>query len=724
MARKRTGPPGRTKGSFRGGGFAASNLGSSFNAHGNGKTDVNSAMQAAIHHFQAGRIEPAVAIFRQVLSVQPRNADALYFLGLVCLNSGNAKGAVDLIGKALLINDRNAEFHCNLGVALCVSGQRDAGLESFRSALAVNPGHPGANYNVGLGLLEHRDFVGAITYFRKVIRRQPKNPDALMNLGLALIGLGQFKEAVAHLRRASLLAPENIPLRTNFANALIDSGAAEKGVEEFRKVLAFLPDHIPARFGLAVGLERMGKSLDSIDVYREILRIDSGHAGALANLSALLETRGKLIEAETHARLVIERQPEDVEPLLNLTKLLSRADRHEEALDSALKVLARAPHSEQAYLQIIFVLRALGRFEEARERIEELRAIDTDPAVVFNLLGEDGGYSFSDTEIDCMKVLVEKGRGPEIEISRVCFTLGGLFDRRGEFDEAFRYLKRGNRLAGSSRPYDRKAEERNRDRQISLFTQTFFEDLKGIGSQSERPVFIVGMPRSGTTLVEQIISSHPRAAGGGELPDFTCLSEELEKMAGGNSAFPECVATIDTDQARLLAGQYLETLARISPDADRVTDKMPANIDLLGLIAVLFPMARVIHCRRDPRDTCLSIFMQPLKERHSYSWSLDDLGHYYRQYERLTEHWRAVNPLRVLEVGYEDLVDAQEEKTREIIAFCGLDWDDRCLRFSESDHAAKTASFWQVRQKVYRSSLARWRNYEHHLEPLFRALNP
>ena len=234
-------------------------------------------------------------------------------------------------------------------------------------------------------------------------------------------------------------------------------------------------------------------------------------------------------------------------------------------------------------------------------------------------------------------------------------------------------------------------------------------------------MFVVGMPRSGTTLVEQILSSHPSIHGAGELPDLRRIMFAMPKAAQTATSFPYCMASLDGTVGRDTAGQYLDKLISFAPDALRITDKMPWNVFVLGMIALFYPKARVIHCRRDPMDTCVSCYTQCFAANQPFSWDLADLGDYYRQYDRLTEHWRRVLPVQVFEVQYERLVEAPQEVVRELIDFSGLPWDDACLEFHRSKRPTRTNPT-QVRQPIYKTSIDRWRCYESHLEPLRRAL--
>jgi hypothetical protein len=253
---------------------------------------------------------------------------------------------------------------------------------------------------------------------------------------------------------------------------------------------------------------------------------------------------------------------------------------------------------------------------------------------------------------------------------------------------------------------------------LDVFTPAYFEEHAGLGAPSERPVFIVGMPRSGTTLVEQILASHPQVYGADELTTIFDIVCALEQRSAGNAAYPDNIAALDASALHWGARQYLDHLQTIDSQAARVTDKMPTNFFHLGLIAVMLPGARIIHCRRDAMDVCLSNFVQMFAEGHYYSYDLSDTAIYYRGYEQVMSHWREVLPTRIFDVQYEELVEDPERISRALVDYIGLDWDERCLAFHQTERAVRTASNWQVRQPIYKTARKRWRNYEKYLTEL------
>jgi Tfp pilus assembly protein PilF len=450
----------------------------------------------------------------------------------------------------------------------------------------------------------------------------------------------------------------------------------------------------------------------------------------LADLLALARHHaqaGNLREAEHLCRLVLRLRPDCVLAYHALAMVYVQDEQRLPAEECFQHLLRLEPSDPIVHGNYGAFLLEEGRRAEALEHYREALRWDPHCVPALAAVAGLGLYPLDDGELARMRSLLRGERLSADERARLHFALGNHYDRTGAFDEAFSHFERANALRrGVFLEAGRSLEpERHRariDRIIATCDASYFQRTRAMGRDSGRPAFIVGMPRSGTSLVEQILASHPEVFGGGELKDVQSMAESLPARLGiTGTGYPDCLASLDAATARALADQYLRRIGRHSGQAARVTDKMPTNFEHLGFIAALFPQARVIHCVRDPRDVCLSCYFQDFRSMN-FAWDLEVLGEFYGQYERLMAHWGRVLPLPMLEVAYEELVADPEAVSRRLVAFCGQEWSDACLTYHENPRAVRTVSLLQVRQPVYQSSIGRWRHYEAHLQPLLRAL--
>jgi tetratricopeptide (TPR) repeat protein len=385
------------------------------------------------------------------------------------------------------------------------------------------------------------------------------------------------------------------------------------------------------------------------------------------------------------------------------------------------RAIARKPALADAHNNIGNVLKEDGEIAAAREAYE--RAIELDPreTAYYVNLADAKKFTAGDASLAAME---DQARNAEsmtpIGRSRLKFALAKAYDDLGRYDEAFASMREGNALKRGGLSYDETRALESFDRIRSTFDRTLL--AKAGGFSSSLPVFVVGMPRSGTTLIEQILASHPAVYGAGELADFNWLVDQLPGTGGNVFRYPEDATALSADQLTSLGKAYVDRQRARAPNAERVTDKMPANFMFLGLIHMALPQARIIHVQRDPRDTCLSCYSKLFTAEQNFSYELGELGRYYRKYVELMAHWRDVLPKGgLLEVRYEDVIADLEASARRIVDFCGLGWHPNCIAFHETRRPVRTASATQVRRPIYRTSEGRWRPYERHLGPLLAA---
>jgi tetratricopeptide (TPR) repeat protein len=402
-------------------------------------------------------------------------------------------------------------------------------------------------------------------------------------------------------------------------------------------------------------------------------------------------------------------------------------------LDAAVRHYEEAlrldPHSAGAHVGPGEALMELGRLDDAVAHNRAALQVEPDSALAYSNLGElaaGGHYEFTDEELRHLQSLLTRPGLCAADASLLHCTFATVLDRQGAHEQAFPHFRRGNEFKREVYRQSNKAFDPRRygelvDAVIACFTRDYFERVRGLGSESEVPVFVVGMVRSGTTFVEQILATHPQVYGASELRDMAQIAAALPGRLGVKSPYPACMAAADGETMQLMADHCLRRLTAGAGTAARVVDKMPHNFLHLGLVATLFPRARVIHCRRDPRDLGTSIYLRNFTWL-PYATRFEDIAFVYGQYERLMAHWRRHLPLGVHEAAYEDVVTDTETAARALVAFCGLKWDQRCMVFHKTRRAVQTASRLQVQRPVYRTSVGRWRRYEAALRPLLEAM--
>jgi tetratricopeptide (TPR) repeat protein len=526
-------------------------------------------------------------------------------------------------------------------------------------------------------------------------------------LGVALQGQG--KEALPALEKAAELLPADAEAHSNLGSALRRTGRLAEAEACYRCSIELEPGRAEVWSNLGNVLRDCGRFEEATAAHRRCLEIKPDYAEGHNNLGSVLLDMGRLDEALLEFRRAVELRPGFALAHSNLGNVLLQKNRSEEAERSCRRALELEPRLAGAMVQWAELEAGKGCFEEAESLMRAALAVEPGNAealaglVRFRKMGaQDGEW------LERAQGVVSGGVGPRQELY-LRYAMGKYFDDVGEFEQAFEQYRRANELSkGHGGGHDREQLERGVERIIETFDGAWLEGQRGAGEESDRAVLVVGMPRSGTTLTEQILAAHPQVFGAGELSYWS-------EAASGYAARPEGEGEV----LRGLGQGYLRVLEGLSSDARRVVDKMPGNFLYLGLIRAALPNVRIIHLRRNPLDTCLSIYFQNFGALHSYANDLEDLGHYYRQYLRLMEHWRGVLPAgAMLEVRYEDLVSDAEGCSRRMVQHMGLDWDARCLEFYLNKGPVSTFSKWQARQKLSSASVERWRRYEKFLDPI------
>jgi tetratricopeptide (TPR) repeat protein len=712
----------------------------------------------ALRYHQAGRLNEAERLCRQILALDSHHADSLHLLGLIAYQVGCHDLSVDLISKAIAINPRVASYHSNLGLALQVQGKLDQAVACYRrtlvlksdyaethnnlgnalrdqgkldeavaccrQALVLKPNLAGAHNNLGNALKDQGKLDEAVACYRQALALKPDYAEAHNNLGNALTDQGKLDEAVACCRRGLVLKPNYTEAHNNLGNALRGQGKLSEAVACYRRALALKPDSAEAHNNLGNAFRDQGKLDEAVACCRRALVLKPNYAPAHNNLGNALRDQGKLDEAVACYRQALALKPGYAEAHSNLSVALQDQGKFDDAVAVCRQAIILKPNLADAHNNLGLALLVLGQLSEAGLALEQAVRLAPRNAKYRRDLGEITHFVPGDPNLAAMEHLAQESAslsvGDQIELH---FALAKAYEDVGRHAAAFRQWLDGNALRRRQIDYNEATTLGALDRARAVFTSDLIRTWQNMGDPSSLPVFIIGMPRSGTTLIEQILASHPQVFGGGELSYFHTAVEGIQTALGGSATFPELVTGMTGDNFRNLGGRYLAKVERLARNVAHITDKMPANFMYAGLIHLTLPNAPIIHTIRDPVDTCLSCFSKLFAAEQNHTYDLAELGRYYRHYQALMAHWHHVLPPgRILDVRYEDVVADLEGQARRIIVHCGLDWDPRCLAFHQTERPVRTASAMQVRQPIYNSAVGHWRVHEPFLGPLLAEL--
>lgn len=609
--------------------------------------------------FRDKRLLEAKAAYEELCQADRLNADAWIMLGFINRSLGLFQKSEHCARQALAAQPNHAAAQHALGAALQDQKKTDEAIYCYRIALRLRPDLVDTHYFLANALREQGQLDEAVAGYRSAIRLKPDFLEALSNLGAALRELGQHQESLEVLHRARRVDPKNVHILCNLGGTLLSLNRLEEALSYFDAAIAINPDFVGAHHWRGNTLRHLGQFDNAVASFRTALKLRPGAPAVIAGLAEILEMRGDLSEAEALICPLIE---------------------------------AGSSHPRVLAVHAALARDASGRAAAASVLEQNLARGNADQSGQFHLH----------------------------------YALGKLYDDLRDYDKAFAHFTLANqKLRTDEKEALRKCGPAAQTQQVLAWAAApadFWTSLPRATNDDERPVFIVGMQRSGTTLAEQILASHPEVHGAGELRDLDHIVDSLRGTLAGNTDYPLCLSAATPEILDTMAKRYLGRLDTLSPGATRIIDKLPGNFQRLGLISILFPKARVIHMMRDPLDTCLSIYFQKFNPENAYAVDLSDLGAYYRAYRALMCYWRDTLTIPMLEIQYEELATQPEKHIPEMIAFCGLDWDTRCLRFHETQRDVNTPSHGQVRQPMYTRSIGRWRNYERHLGALIEAL--
>lgn len=717
-------------------------------------------LQQALTYQGHGLLNQAAQIYQTVLAQDPTCVNALHGLGIILFQQRQPERAVEFLECAAALWPQAAVIHADLGKAYRSLGRLDHAEHSYRRAVQLRPDSGDLSDELGLILLGQGKIALAVAQFRQTLRLDPNRAETHNRLGIAFKHGGDRQQALAHLRWAVQQDPCLAEAHSNLGQFLLALNETQPALFHCGEAVRLCPESAAFHLNFGNVLSTQGQFSQAKAAYAESLRLAPTLALTYNNMGQVLQAEGKLDEAVSWYHRATQHEPASLRFRINLAVALIDLEQFEEAARHCRALLAQDPRCAEAHNALGLLHIAQGRYDEAAHCFRNATVWKADWAEAHANLGRvlkqlgdfDAALASLRTalrfhpkhapalgqiattlrdrlpndERSRLRQLLDDPNLSEAERGELHFGWAHVLDARGDYAGASQHLERANALREAvlrqrGQEYDPTTHAREVAALIDAFSPTYFSLVRGFGLGTEVLVFVLGLPRSGTTLVEQILASHSRAFGAGEpnlVPrSFNALPQLLHRSETPLACLQHLTSSAVTDLAR----QHLSWLREWSA-ADRIIDKLPENYLVLGWITTLFPRARLIHCRRDLRDVALSCWSTNFSVVR-WATNPQHIVSQFTEYQRIMAHWHMVLPLSIQEVVYEELVADLEGVSRQLVSFCGLEWEPSCLEFYRTRRAVSSASMMQVRQPLYTTSIGRWRHYEPFLKPMFTGLN-
>jgi len=654
--------------------------------------------------------------------------------------SGNLKTALDHAGRLLekdpamaaqqaqeilkVVPNVPGAMHI-LAVAYRLLGEAGKALGVLENLKNKVPNVPPVLHQLGMAYGSVGRSDDAIAVLEQAVKIDPKFADAWRSLAEQYSVAGREKDS-QQAYDAHLGASSSHPDIVKAADYLF-KGNLHKAEKLTREVLKKYPTDVTAIRILAdIGI-KVGRYEDAQNLLERCLELAPQFHLARHNYAIALMRRQKIEAALGELGKLLKVEPENPNYLILKATLLVRKGDHETALEIYEHILKDYPDQANAQMNYGHTLKAVGRVDEAIMAYRKSIELKPETGEAYWSLANLKTFRFSNEDIESMLAQVTAdGEGKAEDQAHLAFALGKAYEDRQQFDESFKFYDRGNKIRGINHRHDPKRNIYDTARQIQTFNTDFFEERVGSGHNAPDPIFIVGLPRAGSTLLEQILSSHSQVEGTAELTDIIAISRKLggKERHTGVSKYPEVVGELSLEQLQAFGESYIETTKIQRSGSPFFIDKMPNNFQHIGLIHLILPNAKIIDARRHPMAGCFAGFKQLFAQGQTFTYGLEKVGLYYRDYIKLMDHWDEMLPGRVHRVHYEDMIADTETEIRKLLDYCELEFEESCLRFYETKRAIRTPSSEQVRQPIYKEGLEQWRNYEANLDPLKAALGP
>jgi tetratricopeptide (TPR) repeat protein len=650
------------------------------------QAQLRSAYSRALATLRMGRAAAAERELRAIQAVAPGEVNSLRLLGAALLYQERVSDAIETLERAVSAAPHFWAARTDLARAYRSAGRLEAARDELKRVVAAAPGLDAA----------------------------------WLAYGDVLVDLEKYPDARVAYERARQCDP--YARRIEEATAALVAEDRKTAELIFRDILKADASHVAAVCGLAAVSLTVSRGRDAERLLRHALKQSAYLPLAWRGLCQAMVDLGRLPEAEAAVRHLLKIEAENPNNWVLLGTVCTRLMRQQDALPAFEEAARLNPGEVRLPLSIGHVHKTLGNRRESEEAYKRCLRLDPSLGEAYWSLADLKNYVFNDAEIATMQALLKGDDGDDKDQAQLHFALGRAFEQKQDYAKAFTHYATGNLRRRKTVPFDIEAFENKTRRVRECFNSAFFAQRANAGYADSSPIFIVGLPRSGSTLIEQILASHSKVEGTFELPNVLTIVREFDHANPEHDAYPENVRVAPLEQLAMLGRRYIEETASIRTGRPHFIDKMPNNFSHVGLIHTMLPNAIIIDVRRHPMDSCFSTYKQYFAEGQSFSYDLEDLGRYYRCYLSLMDHWDAVLPGKVLHLRYEELVHDPETNIRRLLAHCGLDFEPACLAFHETKRLVRTASAEQVRQPLYTSGVGYWKHFEPQLEPLRRAL--
>ena len=541
-------------------------------------------------------------------------------------------------------------------------------------------------YLLGMVRWQMRDFAMAENFMKQAIKLQPDSDANWQGLGMSQLSLGKYADAITSFNQCIAINPKNVQSMNSLGNIYRETGKTDLAEQHFKRALKIQPNNAESLSFL--GNIYLGKCMydEAIKCYKNSVKKNPNYIDAHFNIGCAYQGLGQNEIAIKHYRQAKKLNPAATQPVAAIANALEKQGKNDEALKQINPLI--------------------------KQNILAADVVSTYAKICINTKLYSEGIDISNRFLETTKTTVVS---PILE-QEIRFSLGDLYNKTDEYDKAFQQYKIANEMRAYN--YDRAAMEAYFESIKRAFPIEKNKDQPVSNNKSNTPIFILGMPRSGTSLIEQILASHNEVSGAGELPYITDIANRISSSHAGTGTYPGSIENINEQFLNEQSKKYLNLLRKHGGKSNYITDKMPHNFMYVGLIKMLFPNSKIIHCLRDPLDVCLSIYFHNFNSNHPYSDKFENLGHYYNLYRDLMSHWNDYTGDDIYDISYEALLSEPESKVREILNFLGLEWQDSCMKFYENKRTVSTPSYTQVKQPLYKSSMKRWKNYEEHIAEL------